>query len=110
LIEADLRTLARDTLIPRLHGLAAEHGLTVGRVTIRNQRSRWGSCSGAGRIALNFRLVQMPLSVSDYVLIHELMHIAQPNHGPRFWRLVAGACPEFQNAERWLKVEGRGLF
>ena len=110
LIEADLRAVARDTLIPRLHELAAEHGLTVGRVTIRNQRSRWGSCSGAGRIALNFRLVQMPPAVCDYVLIHELMHIAQPNHGPRFWRLVAGACPEFQNAERWLKVEGRGLF
>jgi predicted metal-dependent hydrolase len=52
----------------------------------------------------------MPLSVRDYVLTHELMHIVQPNHGSRFWRLVAGACPEFRSAERWLKVEGRGLF
>lgn len=110
LIEANLRTLARETLIPRLHQLAAQHGLSVGRVTIRNQRSRWGSCSGGGRIALNFRLVQMPPTVCDYVLIHELMHIAQPNHGPRFWRMVASACPEFRDAERWLKVEGRGLF
>lgn len=110
LIEADLRSLAHETLIPRLHELAAQHALTVTRVTIRNQRSRWGSCSGGGRIALNFRLVQMPPAVCDYVLLHELMHLQQPNHGTRFWRLVAAACPEFRAAERWLKVEGRGLF
>ena len=110
LIEADLRALATETLIPRLHALAAQHNLVVGRVTIRNQRSRWGSCSRGGRIALNFRLVQMPPAISDYVMIHELMHIPQQNHGPRFWRLVAAACPEFRGAELWLKTQGRGLF
>lgn len=109
-VERSLRELAREELAPRLAELAAMHQLTVGRVTIRNQRSRWGSCSPGGNIALNFRLVQMPAEVRDYVLIHELMHIRQQNHSRRFWRLVADACPSFRDAERWLKTEGRLLF
>lgn len=109
-IERDLRVLASEELVPRLLALAAEHGLSVGRVTIRNQRSRWGSCSRSGAIALNFRLVQMPADVRDYVLIHELMHLKQQNHGPRFWALVEGACPSWRDAERWLKRDGRALF
>jgi predicted metal-dependent hydrolase len=109
-IEADLRTLAREELGARLTELAAAHGLSVARLTIRNQKSRWGSCSRAGAIALNFRLVQTPPAVRDYVLIHELMHLKQPNHSRRFWRLVEHACPSFRDAERWLKTEGRALF
>ena len=109
-IERDLRVLARERLVPRLQALAAQHGYDVGRVSIRNQRSRWGSCSRGGRIALNFRLVQMPAAICDYVLVHELMHIPQPNHGPRFWRLVEAVCPEYREAERWLRVEGKALF
>lgn len=109
-IEHDLRSLAKERLVPRLHALAAHHQLTVTRVTIRNQRSRWGSCSRAGAIALNFRLVQMSPDISDYVLIHELMHLKQQNHGRRFWALVEQACPGFRDAERWLRREGRGLF
>lgn len=109
-IEADLRTLARERLVPRLALLASAHGLQVARVTIRNQRSRWGSCSPAGAIALNFRLVQVPPEVRDYVLVHELMHLRQQNHSRRFWRLVEAACPGFRDAERWLKVQGKALF
>jgi predicted metal-dependent hydrolase len=109
-IEADLKILARDRLIPRLTELARQHGLTFTRVSIRGQRSRWGSCSRAGAIALNFRLVQMPPAVCDYVLIHELMHLRQQNHGPRFWALVEAACPDYRDAERWLRRSGRSLF
>ena len=109
-IEADLRALARVELGARLLELARVHGLAVAGVTIRNQKSRWGSCSRAGRIALNFRLVQMPPHISDYVLLHELMHLKQQNHSRRFWRLVEAACPEFRAAERWLKTDGRALF
>lgn len=109
-IERDLRELARAELVPRLHELAARHGLHAGRVTIRNQRSRWGSCARNGDIALNFRLMQMPAVVRDYVLIHELMHLRQQNHSRRFWRLVAAACPCFRESERWLRTAGRGLF
>jgi predicted metal-dependent hydrolase len=59
---------------------------------------------------LNYRLVLMPDWVADYVLIHELMHLQQQNHGPRFWRLVARACPDFREAERWLRRQGPSLF
>ena len=109
-VEADLRALARQRLGARLHELAAQHRLAVTRVSIRNQQSRWGSCSASGAIALNFRLVQLPPEVCDYVLVHELMHIEEQNHSRKFWRLVAGACPAFRDAERWLKTRGRQLF
>lgn len=109
-IEADLRVVAHEELGPRLSQLAASHGLTIAGFTIRSQKSRWGSCSRSGRIALNFRLVQMPPSVSDYVLLHELMHLKLQNHSRPFWRLVESACPGFRAAERWLKTEGRSLF
>jgi predicted metal-dependent hydrolase len=109
-VEADLRVVARAELGARLRELATAHGLTIAGMSIRNQKSRWGSCSREGRIALNFRLVQMPPHVSDYVLLHELMHLKQQNHSMRFWRLVESVCPDFRAAERWLKTEGRALF
>ena len=108
--ELALRRIAVRELGPRLLALAAEHGLSVRRVIVRNQRSRWGSCSRSGTIALNFRLVQMPPAVRDYVLLHELMHLRQQNHSRRYWRLVEEVCPEFRAAERWLREEGRALF
>ena len=109
-IEADLRALAREELPTRLSELAATHGLAHGPISIRNQRSRWGSCARTGNIALNYRLVQMPPDIRDYVLVHELMHLRQQNHSRRFWKLVATACPQYRDAERWLRVEGRALF
>jgi predicted metal-dependent hydrolase len=109
-IEQDLRQLARQELEPRLRELAAHHDLRPGRVSIRNQRSRWGSCAREGNIALNFRLVQMPPDIRDYVLLHELMHLRQQNHSRRFWRLVEHVCPGFKEAERWLRVQGKALF
>lgn len=109
-IEGDLKRLARAELVPRLGELARQHGIDVDRVLIRNQRSRWGSCSPTGVIALNFRLVQMPPEIRDYVLVHELMHRRQQNHSRRFWRLVEAACPAYRDAERWLRTRGRTLF
>lgn len=109
-IENDLRELAKDELPARLRQLAGEHDLSPGVVSIRNQRSRWGSCGRDGNIALNFRLVQMPPPVRDYVLLHELMHIRQQNHSRRFWKLVEAVCPAFRDAERWLRTTGKTLF
>ena len=96
------RQAARE--LPRhLHRLAAHHGLIVSRVSVRNQRSRWGSCSPSGHICLNWRLVLMPDAVRDYVLIHELMHLRRLDHSRHFWRLVADACPDYQRARQWLR-------
>ena len=107
--ETHLRSIARTELPARCLELAGQHGLSIGRVTIRNQRSRWGSCSSRGTIALNWRLVQMPPHVSDYVILHELMHLREPNHSRRFWREVAKVCDTWRDAERWLRTHGREL-
>ena len=98
---------AKRELPPRLLELAACHGLTVKRVSVRNQQWRWGSCSPDGHICLNWRLVSMPAWVRDYVLVHELMHLKRMDHSPRFWKLVAAACPEYEAARAWLRDEGR---
>jgi predicted metal-dependent hydrolase len=72
-------------------------------VTVRNQRTRWGSCSRRGTISLNWRLIQTPPFVSDYIILHELMHLREMNHSPRFWRQVETVCPGYRTAEEWLK-------
>ena len=102
-VERHLRRLAARELPARVLELAARHQLTVRRITIRNQRSRWGSCSRRGTISLNWRLVQAPVFVRDYLVLHELAHLREMNHSPRFWREVARLCPNFAEAERWLK-------
>ena len=102
-----LRARAKNELPPRLLELAAQHGLAVTRISIRNQRRRWGSCSRCGHICLNWRLVTMPDDVRDYVLIHELMHLKRMDHSPKFWQLVAEACPGYQDARRRLRAASR---
>jgi len=104
-----LRALAHQTLPPRLLALAALNNLTVSRVTVRDQRSRWGSCGRDGHICLNWRLVQMPDWVRDYVLVHELMHLRRMDHSATYWRLVAAAFPGYENARRWLRAHGQAL-
>ena len=108
-VEAHFIALASSELPPRLLELAARHRLEVTHVSVRDQRSRWGACSPRGAITLNWRLVQMPPSVSDYILLHELMHLRQPNHSRRFWREVASVCPNWREEERWLRKHGREI-
>jgi hypothetical protein len=95
--------LAAREFPPRVCELAEEHQLTVGRITVRNQRSRWGSCSRRGTISLNWRLIQTPPFVRDYIFLHELMHLRQMNHSARFWREVESVCPAYEAAEKWVK-------
>ena len=102
-IQKHLQRLALRELPPRVLELARQHQVPVSRVTIRNQRTRWGSCSRHGTISLNWRLIQLPAFVSDYIILHELMHRRQLNHSARFWREVAGVCPDWKSAEMWLK-------
>jgi predicted metal-dependent hydrolase len=110
LVERWLRRRAARELPDQLQALATTHGLTVTRISIRNQQSRWGSCSRRGSITLNWRLVQAPPFVREYVLVHELMHRRELNHSARFWRHVAAACPRYLEARRWLHGDGQALF
>ncbi len=108
-VEAFLQKRATFLLPPRVAELAEIHRAGPGRVSVRNQSSRWGSCSQRGTISLNWRLIQLPDPVRDYIIIHELMHLREMNHGPAFWSLVAGACPDYQTHERWLKEHAARL-
>jgi predicted metal-dependent hydrolase len=108
--EPALRKRAQKELPPELLALAAAHGITVTRVSIRNQRSRWGACSARGSITLNWRLILVPPFVREYVMIHELMHRRELNHSKRFWKHVAAACPRYRDARTWLLSDGQRLF
>ncbi len=109
--EGDLRAVlqtqflrrARIELPARAWELAAETGAALKEVTVRNQRSRWGSCSARGHVSLNWRLIQTPDHVRDYIIYHELMHLREMNHSGRFWARVAEVCPGWRDAEHWLK-------
>lgn len=107
-VEKHLRRLAARELPPRVLEFAARHELSVQRVTVQNQKSRWGSCSRRGTISLNWRLIQTPELVRDYIILHELAHLRQMNHSEKFWQEVERLCPNYQEAEHWLK-ENREL-
>ena len=102
-IELCLWKLAARELPRRVLEFAALHQSPVRRVTVRNQKSRWGSCSRRGSISLNWRLIQSPTHVRDYIILHELCHLREMNHSSRFWREVERVCPDFELAEKWLK-------
>lgn len=102
-VEKHLWRLAAKELPPRVMEHAALHSAPVRRVTVRNQRSRWGSCSRNGTISLNWRLIQAPSYVCNYLILHELSHLKHMNHSARFWREVERVCPDYRIAERWLK-------
>jgi predicted metal-dependent hydrolase len=96
-------------LVPRLADLSRALGLPYARTTIRLARSRWGSCSRTGSIALNARLLLLGPSLVDYVLVHELCHTREPNHSPAFWTLVAQHCPEYRRHRVELRAAGKQL-
>lgn len=108
-VQLALRWLAAVELPPRVLELAALHGAQVRRVTVRDQRSRWGSCSMRGTISLNWRLVQVPPEVADYIILHELAHLRHMNHSKAFWQEVERLCPRFRECEAWIKANGRRL-
>jgi len=105
-LERHFTLLAKRELPGRAWELAAATGANLKQVTVRNQRSRWGSCSARGTVSLNWRLVQTPDDVRDYIIYHELAHLKEMNHSDRFWARVAETCPYWQEAEHWLKRHG----
>lgn len=109
LAEEAIRKVARQELAELTWQLAAAHHIRLRHVTIRSQRARWGSCSSQGTISLNWRLLQTPDNVRNYVILHELMHRRQLNHSDRFWAEVQAVCPDWKQAERWLKAHSELL-
>jgi predicted metal-dependent hydrolase len=111
LVENHLRRLATNELPPLVRAAAQRQGLqpALHRISIRAQRSRWGSCSRQGTLSLNWRLVQTPNFVRDYLIAHELAHLVQLNHSPCFWHTVETFDPAWRTAENWLRLHGREI-
>jgi predicted metal-dependent hydrolase len=103
---AEARRLARKRVTEVAEREAAALGVAYGRIAIRDQRTRWGSCSTRGTLSFNWRLVLAPAGVLEYVVVHELCHLREPNHSPRFWALVERARPGFAAERAWLRRHG----
>jgi predicted metal-dependent hydrolase len=105
-----LVALARSELARRARRAAALIGRNVARINVRDTKSRWGSCSGSGNLSFSWRLIFAPERVIDYVVAHEVAHLAEMNHGPRFWRLVESLSPDSPAPRAWLKQHRSTLF
>lgn len=95
---------ARALILSRLEALNAPYGVTWGRVSIRNQKTRWGSCSREGSLSFSYRLLFLPPHLRDYVIVHELCHRREFNHSPAFWSLVARTFPDYRELRRALRL------
>ena len=102
-IEAAMAKKAAQELFSRTEELAKLHGYRINRIVVKNQKTRWGSCSIKRNINLNWRLIQTPAFVMDYIILHELSHLKHMNHSTRFWAEVERVCPDYRKAEAWLK-------
>ena len=104
-----LAETAKSDLPQRVARFAALIGITYGRITIRAQKSRWGSCSGKGNLNFNCLLMLCPEDVRDYVVVHELCHRKELNHSPRFWAEVEKVLPGYKVQRKWLKDNGGAI-
>ncbi len=100
---------ARGDLGQRSRDYAEQLGLKVGRISVRDQTSRWGSCSSTGNLSYSWRLILAPSAILDYVAAHEVAHLSEMNHGPKFWALVRRIYPAMDEAKQWLQVYGLDL-
>ncbi|GAE90719.1 M48 family metallopeptidase [Acetivibrio straminisolvens] len=112
-----IRSVLRDFYIRRFIDIVKDRmdlfspriGVSPKKVTVREQKTRWGSCSSKGNISLNWRLVMAPMEVIDYVIVHELCHMKEMNHSKNYWNLVKSILPDFDLSRKWLKVNGHRL-
>lgn len=108
----ELRRLAdqaEESIPERVRYYAERIGVDYGRIRIRNQQTRWGSCTAAGNLSFNCLLMLCPLEVLDYVVVHELCHRREMNHSPHFWALVEEELPDYRERRDWLRVNGAKL-
>ena len=108
-VGAFLKARARDRLAQASDLYAARLGRGYGKITLRDTRSRWGSCTSAGDLMYSWRLIMAPPAVLDYVAAHEIAHLVQMDHSPAFWALVEGLYPDHAACRRWLRAHGERL-
>ena len=108
-IERWYRRAAVREIAPRLDAAARALGVGYAKLTIRGQRTRWGSCSATGAMSFNWRLLLAPEPVLDYVVWHEACHLRHMDHSPQFWALVREHCPDAEEQRRWLRLQGSTL-
>ena len=108
-LEAIYRKAAREYFPKRVSHYARMLGVTYGKISIRDQKTRWGSCSSEGNLSFNWRLILAPPDVLDYVVIHELCHRKEMNHSKEFWALVESLMPEYKERRKWLRENGNNL-
>jgi len=108
-IKALLTALARERVVQAVARHTEALGRSTGRVTLRDTRSRWGSCSSKGDLMFSWRLIMAPPEVLDYVVAHEVAHLAEMNHSDRFWAVCERLCPDYRRHRRWLKQNGTSL-
>ena len=108
-VQACLKMLARDRLVEASDRYASALGRPYGRITLRDTRSRWGSCSSDGNLMYSWRLILAPPDVLDYVAAHEVAHLAHMDHSKAFWGAVSQLCPAYKTPRAWLRTEGARL-
>jgi predicted metal-dependent hydrolase len=104
-----LKQEAEKDLRPASQAYAEKMQTRFNKLTVRDQKSRWGSCTADGALSYSWRLILAPPFVLDYVAAHEVAHLKEMNHGPRFWRLVLTHCTRTREAKQWLKTRGHEL-
>ena len=104
-----LKKEARERLTELTEYWAGRMGISYGRISIRGQKTRWGSCSSKGNLNYNYLLMLCPDDVIEYVVIHELCHRVYMNHSKRFWEKIEEFCPNYRQARKWLKQNGNSL-
>ncbi|RYH04539.1 M48 family peptidase [Salipiger sp. IMCC34102] len=108
-IQATLKTLARDRLAAASDRYAARLDRVYTKLTLRDTRSRWGSCTSAGGLMYSWRLIMAPPAVLDYVAAHEVAHLVEMNHAPAFWKVVEDLVPDYAHHRAWLREHGDRL-
>lgn len=108
-LEKRYKEAARSYIPKRVAYYHAMTGGTYNHITIRSQKTRWGSCSSKGTLSFNWRLMLAPPAILDYVVVHELCHLTHMNHSPMFWQSVESVYPDYKNARKWLKEHGNEL-
>jgi predicted metal-dependent hydrolase len=101
-VEQWFRTRAEGLIREKVDKIRGHLGVRYNRLTIRGQKTRWGSCSQKGNLSFNWKLIMTPENVIDYVIVHELAHLKEMNHSKKFWQLVAQHCPQWREHKKWL--------